>query len=56
MVLKFSLSKNYGKHLGLDDGDYSDLGVKFLNDDKEILINSDLIVQLGMPSDDKSSF
>ncbi len=49
------LSSNYSSHLGIDDKKYSDLGVKFLKDDKEILINSDLIVQLGMLSDDKIS-
>ena len=49
------LSANYSSHLGIDDKRYSDLGVKFLQDDKEILINSDLIVQLGMLSDDKIS-
>ena len=29
--------------------------VKFSNDDKDILVNSDLIVQLGMLSDEKIS-
>ena len=50
---EISLSKDYGSHLGFDDGDYENLGVKILNDDKEILNNSDLIVQIGMPSDEK---
>ena len=49
------LSENYGLHLGIDNKQYSDLGVKFLSDDKEILANSDLIVQLGMLSDEKIS-
>ena len=50
------LSKNYGSHLGIDDKNCLDLGVKFSNDDKEILVNSDLVIQLGMLSDEKSSF
>ena len=50
------LSENYGSHLGIDDQKYSDLGVKFSKDDKEILANSDLIVQLGMLTEDKIAF
>jgi len=49
------LYKNYGLHLGIEDKEYSDLGVKILNDEKEILNNSDIILQLGMLSEDKSS-
>ena len=52
---EISLIENYGLHLGINDKDYSDLGVKFLKDDKEILKNSDLIVQLGILSDEKLS-
>ena len=48
------LSKNYGLHLGISDKEYLDLGSK-ISDDNEILSNSDVIVQLGMLSDDKSS-
>ncbi len=50
-----NLSENYGKHLGINDQEYLDLGVKILKEDKEILANSDVIVQLGMLSEDKSS-
>ena len=50
------LSKNYGSHLGIDDKEYLDQGVKFSNDDKDILTNSDIIVQLGMLSDNKIPF
>ena len=52
---EISLSENYGLHLGIDDKEYLDLGVKILNDEKEILSNSDIILQLGMLSEDKSS-
>ena len=53
--LEISLTQNYGLHLGLDDKKYSDLGVKILKDDNEVLKDSDIIVQLGMLSDEKSS-
>ena len=52
---EISLIENYGSHLGIKDKDYSDLGVKFFKDAKEILKNSDLIVQLGILSDEKLS-
>ena len=49
------LSENYGSHLGIKDKEYLDLGVKILGDEKEILNKSDLIVQLGMLSEEKFS-
>ena len=49
------LSENYGLHLGIEDSEYSNLGVKILNDENEILQKSDLIVQLGMLPNDKHS-
>ena len=49
------LSENYGSHIGINDDEYSKLGVKISKDDKEILSSSDIIVQLGMLPDDKSS-
>ena len=49
------LSENYGQHIGINDDEYSKLGAKILKDEKEIISSSDIIVQLGMLSDDKSS-
>ena len=49
------LLKNYGTHLGITDDEYKKIGVKFLSDDKEIINLSNIIVQLGLLSDDKSS-
>ena len=49
------LSENYGRHIGIKDDEYLKLGVKITKDDKEILSTSDIIVQLGMLPDDKSS-
>ena len=49
------LSENYGLHLGIKDSDYLDLGAKIFKDENEVISNSDIIVQLGMISDDKIS-
>ncbi len=49
------LSENYGSHLGIDDKEYLDHGVKFKKNEDEILQSSDLIVQLGILSDEKTS-
>ena len=54
--LNIFLPNNYGSHLGFDDNDYKSLGVKFLNDEKEIISNADIIVQLGLLDDQKLSF
>jgi len=58
LVLGFdvSLSEKYGEHLGFKDSDYKELGVKISNDEKEILISADIIVQLGLPQEDKTSY
>ena len=50
-----NLIENYGSHLGIKDEEFKDMGVKILNDELEILNSSDIIVQLGMLSDDKIS-
>jgi len=50
-----SLPKNYGEHLGFSDEDYKNLGVNFLDDEKDIIKNSEIIVQLGLPDDEKLS-
>jgi len=49
------LSKNYGAHLGITDEEYHDVGVKTSNDEKKILNDANVIVQLGLPSNDKCS-
>ena len=49
------ISENYGAHLGFEDKEYIDLGVKVLNNEKEIVEKSDIIIQLGLLSDDKIS-
>ena len=51
-----SLSENYGEHLGFKDVEYKDLGVKISNNENEIITNANVIVQLGLLSDDKISY
>ena len=53
--LEVLLSKNYGVHLGIKDEEYIENGVKFFKDDIEIIKNADVIVQLSLMSDEKSS-
>ncbi len=52
---EISLSASYGSHLGIKDEHYKDLGVNILNDETKVLNSSDIIVQLGMLSDEKNS-
>ena len=49
------LEENYASHLGIEDKKYSELGVKFSNDKKEILKNSDIVAQLGILPDEEIS-
>ena len=53
--IELSLSENYGDHLGFDDNKYKQLGVKIFKDEKEVINNADIIVQLGLPSDENIS-
>ena len=46
------LSKNYGDHLGIKDEEYLQLGAKISDNEKEIITNADIIVQLGLLTDD----
>ena len=50
-----SLPNSYGVHLGFKDEDYNNLGVSLLNNEKEIIKNADIIIQLGLPDDEKLS-
>jgi len=53
--MEVSLPINYGKHLGHQDSEYSKIGVIISKDEKEIISNADVIVQLGLPSDEKNT-
>ena len=53
--LMFILTKNYGVHLGISDEEFKNIGVKFSDDENEVIKLSNIIVQLGLLSEDKYS-
>ena len=53
--IEVCLSDNYGTHLGIRDQEYLELGVSILKDEKEILTNTDIVVQLGLLDEEKCS-
>ena len=46
------LSKNYGDHLGFSDQEYESLGVKIAENNKDVIKDSDIVIQLGLPTDE----
>jgi NAD(P) transhydrogenase subunit alpha len=50
-----SLSENYANHLGFNDKEFSEFGVSIVKDENEIIKKADIIVQLGLLDNDKSS-
>ncbi|MDC0851199.1 NAD(P) transhydrogenase subunit alpha [Candidatus Pelagibacter sp.] len=53
--MEVSLPENYATHLGINDSEYSNVGVIISKDEKEIISNADIIIQLSLPSDEKYS-
>ena len=53
---EINLSENYGKHLGFEEKEYTELGVKFISDDKKLIESSDIIIQMSLLDDDKTTF
>jgi len=51
---EINLSENYGKHLGFKEKEYTELGVKFISDDKKIIENADIIIQMSLIDDNKA--
>ena len=49
------LSESYGAHIGIKDKEYTDQGVKISKADDKIINDADIIVQLGLMSDEKIS-
>ena len=47
------LSKDYGEHLGFKDAEYKEMGANIVEDEKKIINDADIIVQLNLPSEDK---
>jgi len=52
---EIQLSKNYGKHLGFNEIEYKNFGVKFIDDEKKIIENADIIIQINLLDEDKIS-
>ena len=50
-----TLQKNYGIHLGFTNEVYGNLGVNFLDNEEDIIKHSELVIQLGLPSEGKLS-
>ena len=53
---KVQLTKSYGNHLGFEDKEYSDSGVTFVDSEKSLIENSDIIIQMSLFDEDKTSF
>ena len=51
--LSVNLEKNYAIHLGVSDKQYEDTGVKFYNNSKEVIDNSNLILKVNYPTEDE---
>tara|TARA_B110001450_G_scaffold94128_1_gene89282 strand:+ start:2670 stop:3758 length:1089 start_codon:yes stop_codon:yes gene_type:complete len=53
--IELSLPENYGSHIGIQDNAFKDLGVNIAKDESELINNSDLFIQLGLLSNEKTS-
>ena len=53
--LEINLVKGYGEHLGFTDSLFEDSGAKIHEDENNLLKNSEIIVQCGLPSKEKTS-
>ena len=52
---EISLAEKYGEHLGFKDSDYKELGVEISSNETEALSEADIIIQLGLLSDENLS-
>ena len=50
-----SLLSNYGSHLGFGDDEYKNIGANFFENEEEIIKNSEIFIQVGLPDDKKLS-
>ena len=51
--LKVCVEKGYALHLGIDDNEYSGVGVEIKSSSKEVLNSSDLIIKVNCPLEDE---
>ena len=52
---EISIVEKYGEHLGFKDNDYKELGVKISDNEVETLADADVIIQLGLLSNENLS-
>ena len=52
--LNVNLEKNYAIHLGVEDKQYEETGVKFYSSSKEVFNNSNLILKVNCPTDEET--
>ena len=52
---KISIVEKYGEHLGFNDSDYKELGVEISTNKSKVLNSADIIIQLGLLSDENLS-
>ena len=50
-----SLPLDYGSHLGFSNESYTSQGVNILDNENDVINGSDIVVQLGLPNDEKIS-
>ena len=50
------LIEKYGEHLGFKDDEYKKLGVNIVSEEKKLLESADIIIQIGLLDDNKTSF
>ena len=49
--IKINITKNYAKHLGISDEEFKNEGANILNNDDEVILNSDAILQMNLPNE-----
>ena len=50
-----NLMHNYGVHLGFQNSHYENLGAKIISDEKDLINNSDIVIQMRLPDDNQLS-
>ena len=48
---EINLINNYGAHIGFQDSNYEKLGAKIIFDEKDLINNSDIIIQIQLQND-----
>ena len=47
------INKGYANHLGFTEEDYKNEGVEILDNEKDVILKSNILIQLQMPNDEK---